>query len=105
MALTKDFRETVRERAQREPAFRRALLQEALQEIYCGDETVGFSLLRDYINATIGFPALARKTKMPSPSLQRMFGPSGNPRANNLFEVIRTLKKAEGVSFHLSVAS
>ena len=31
MALTRDFRDTIRERAQRDAGFRRALLQEALQ--------------------------------------------------------------------------
>jgi hypothetical protein len=31
MAMTRDFRETIGERAQREPQFRRALLREAIE--------------------------------------------------------------------------
>jgi DNA-binding phage protein len=101
MALTRDFRDTIRERAQREPAFRRSLLREGLQLINNGDFATGRAVLRNYINATIGFSELARETKIPSPSLQRMFGPSGNPSAQNLFGVIAALQRTEGVSIKL----
>jgi hypothetical protein len=37
MALTKDFRDTIRDRARRDPAFRRALLQEAIELLLVGD--------------------------------------------------------------------
>jgi DNA-binding phage protein len=103
MALTRDFRDTIRERAQREPAFRRSLLREGLQLINNGDFATGRAVLRNYINATIGFSELARETKIPSPSLQRMFGPSGNPSAQNLFGVIAALQKTEGVSIELQI--
>ncbi len=103
MALTRDFRDTIRERAQREPAFRQALLLEGLQLINNGDFSTGRSILRNYINATIGFTKLARKTKIPSPSLQRMFGPKGNPSAANLFGVIAALQKAEGVNVEIQL--
>ncbi|MBW8748371.1 MAG: transcriptional regulator [Acidobacteria bacterium] len=101
MALTRDFRETIRERAQREPAFRQSLLREGLQLINTGDFATGRAILRNYINATIGFSRLAQATKIPSPSLQRMFGPKGNPSAQNLFGVIAALQKAEGVNVEL----
>src|SRR5713226_7135693 len=103
MALTKDFRETIRERAQSEPAFRQGLLREGLELIYNGDFATGRAILRNYINATIGFPRLARETKIPSPSLQRMFGPNGNPSAQNLFGVIAALQRTEGVSIELQM--
>lgn len=105
MALTRDFRDTIRERAQREPAFRQALLQEALQLMTAGDFPTGRAILRNYINATMGFPELARKTRISSPSLQRMFGPQGNPSAQNLFGVLAALQKAEGVSVDLQMHS
>jgi DNA-binding phage protein len=103
MALTRDFRETIQERAQREPAFRQALLKEGLQLINTGDFATGRAILRNYINATIGFPALAKKTNISSPSLQRMFGPKGNPSAQNLFGVIAALQQAEGVIVELQM--
>ena len=105
MPLTKDFRDTIRERAQRDAAFRQNLLREGLELIYNGDFPTGRAILRNYINATIGFQELARATKIPSPSLQRMFGPSGNPRAENLFGVIAHLRKQEGVSVELQMHS
>jgi len=101
MALTRDFRETIRERAQREPEFRRALLLEGLQLITDGDLATGRSILRNYINATIGFAELARRTSISSPSLQRMFGPDGNPTAENLFGVIDQLQRQERVKVEL----
>jgi DNA-binding phage protein len=53
----------------------------------------------------MGFPELARETKISSPSLQRMFGPNGNPSAQNLFGVIAVLQKTEGVSFELQMCA
>ena len=103
MALTKDFRETIRSRAQREPAFRRALLQEAVELLLAGDVETGQGLVRNYINATVGFQELARAVNTPAPSLMRMFSPKGNPSAKNLFGVIAELQKQEGINFALKI--
>lgn len=101
MALTRDFKDTVQARARREPAFRRALLQEGIECLLGGDVEAGKIVLRDYINATIGFEALASRIDRSPKSLMRMFGPSGNPQARNLFEVLGCLQRHEGV--HLEV--
>jgi len=101
MPLTKDFRQTVRERVQRDPAFRRALLQEAIEQMLSGDVATGKALVRNYINATVGFQALARTVRTPAPSLMRMFSPKGNPSASNVFGVIAELQKHEGINFAL----
>jgi hypothetical protein len=81
MALTHDFKETIRARAQREPAFRQALLPEAVECIINGDLETGKAVLRDYVNATVGFQALERRTRVPAKSLMRMLGPKGSPSA------------------------
>ena len=60
------------------------------------------AILRDYINATIGFEELSRRTRCPA-SLMRMLGPNGNPQARNLFEVIHHLQRAELLHFELSL--
>ena len=104
MALTRDFKETVRDRAQADPAFRAALLSEALDLLISGDVEIGRALLRDYINATIGFQELGQKSGLPPKSLMRMFGPSGNPRADNLFAVIRLLQDETGVQIAVKAA-
>jgi hypothetical protein len=58
-------------------------------------------VLRDYINATIGFEELSGVTKKSPKSLMRMFGPRGNPQARNLLEILGYLQKREGI--HLEV--
>jgi DNA-binding phage protein len=97
MALTRDFKETVKARADRDPAFREALLTEAVEHLIAGKVDIGKAVLRDYINATVGFARLAKATGTPSKSLMRMLGPKGNPRANNLLAMIGKLQRVSGV--------
>ena len=101
MSLTRDFRETVQARVEREPAFREALLMEGVECLLAGDIDTGKAVLRDYINATIGFQKLGGLTDKSPKSLMRMFGPRGNPQARNLFEIISRLQEREGL--HLKV--
>ncbi len=97
MALTKEFKETVQARARRDAAFRRGLLTEALDCFLAGEFDEGKLLLRDYINATIGFEELARLTDKTPKSLMRMLSAGGNPRADNLFSIVSSLQETEGV--------
>ena len=101
MSLTRDFKETVQARARRDPAFREGLLKEGVDCLLAGDVDAGKIILRDYINATIGFEELSSLTNKPSKSLMRMFGPNGNPHARNLFDVISRIQQYQGV--HLEV--
>jgi len=101
MPLTRDFKRTVRARAERDPRFRKELLREGIESMLAGDLPTAKTILRDYINATIGFAELAEGTGIPPKSLMRMLGPSGNPRAANLFEVVSFLKDREGVHFRV----
>ncbi len=82
--------------------FRRALLREAIELMLSGDEKTGRAILRNYINATLGFQQLEEATSIPATSLMRMFGPKGNPSAKNLFGVLAAhLQKQEGVNFEI----
>jgi DNA-binding phage protein len=104
MALTRDFKDTIRARAERDPKFRKELLREGVESMLEGDIATAKAILRDYINATVGFTELANTTRIPSKSLMRMLGPSGNPRADNLFEVVSALQQREGIRFQLRSA-
>lgn len=104
MALTRSFKETVQARAKKDRAFRAALLSEGVEALLQGDVEAGKALLRDYINATIGFEALADRSEIPAKSLMRMFGPHGNPQAGNLFAVIACLQEAEDVALSVKAA-
>ena len=101
MALTREFRETVQARARRDAAFREGLLREGAECLLAGEVEAGKALLRDYVNATLGFEKLGALTKKSPKSLMRMFGPSGNPLAGNLFEVLRQLLRYEGVQLEV----
>jgi hypothetical protein len=50
MPFTKLFKDTVKERMERDPAFALALFEEALSAFFEGDTALGKSLLRDLIN-------------------------------------------------------
>ena len=104
MALTRSFKDTVKSRVERDPAFKEALLTEGLNTLLEGDLDTGKAVLRDYINATIGFAALAEATGTPAKSLMRMFSARGNPSASNLFAVIGHLQRASGVSREVRAA-
>ena len=101
MSLTRDFKETIRARIECDPDFREALLEEGVECLLSGDVETGKSVLRDYINATIGFRELGGLTDKSPKSLMRMLGPRGNPQARNLFEIIGCLQAHEGL--HLKV--
>jgi hypothetical protein len=104
MPLSRSFKETVQTRAQRDPAFREALLREGVEALLGGDLGTGKAVLRDYINATVGFEAVSAATGTPSKSLIRMFGPRGNPNAGNLFAVLGFLQKQEGLRLEVHPA-
>jgi DNA-binding phage protein len=101
MPLTHDFKETIQARVRREPKFRQALLREAVESYLNGDLETGKAVLRDYVNATLGFQALEEQTEIPAKSLMRMLGPKGSPSAANLSSILTALKKNEGVHFEL----
>jgi DNA-binding phage protein len=101
MPLTPDFKETIRARAARDSKFRKELLREGVECMLAGDTATSKTILRDYINATVGFAELAEATQIPSKSLMRMLGPTGNPRADNLFQIVSFLQNREGVRFHV----
>lgn len=97
MALTRDFKQTVVERAQRDPAFARALLDEAATLFLNGEPHTARLILRDLVNATIGFEALAAETAKPAKSLHRMLSKEGNPRMDNLAAIVGALCQRLGV--------
>ncbi len=105
MPLTRDFKQTILSRVQRDAAFRKELLRESIECFVLGDVETGKSVLRDYINATIGFAELAKVTQHSAKSLMRMLSPTGNPQARNLFEIVEYLQRKERVRFKVATAA
>lgn len=94
MALTRDFKETVIARVKSEPAFARALLDEAVSLFLQGEPDTAKLLLRDLVNATIGFEQLARQVEKSPKSVHRMLSPSGNPTMTHLAAIFAALQRA-----------
>jgi DNA-binding phage protein len=97
MALTREFKMTVAERVRRDPAFAKALLDEAATVFLNGKPDLARLILRDLVNATVGFEGLATETGKPSKSLHRMLSKQGNPSMDNLAAIITVLRKRLGV--------
>ena len=97
MALTRNFRRTVVERVQADPQFARALLDEAATLFLNGEADTARLVLRDLVNATVGFEALAAETAKPAKSLHRMLSKNGNPTMDNLAAILGVVRRKLGV--------
>ena len=104
MPLTRKFKATILEDMRRKPGFAKAMFVEGINSFLQNEIDVGKDILRDYINATIGFEKLGKKVGLPPKSLMRMFGPKGNPQARNFFVVIAALQKDAKIELHVTVA-
>lgn len=105
MALTRDFREFVLSRVRRDARFREALFTEAINAYLAGDTATGKAVLRDLVNATVGFEGLAVELDKPSKSLHRMLAPHGNPSTENFFGIVSALQKKTRVKLRVTAKS
>ena len=105
MALTRDFKETVNTRVHRDPEFANALLNEAIALFLNGEPETARLILRDLVNATVGFEELAVETSKPSKSLHRMLSAKGNPTMDNLTEILTVLRKKLQVDIKVQTVS
>ena len=105
MPLTRDFRETVQERARREPEFREMLLTSGVQCLLNGEVNVAKVVLRDYIETTMGYEKLGKLTGTTPESLACMFGKKGTASASDLLKVISCIQQHEGIQLEVNVVS
>ena len=103
MALTKEFKKTVLDRARRDPDFRKELLEEAMNEFLSGDLETAKIVLRDYINASTQFSKIAKRIHKNDKSVQRMLSPKGNPTTSNFCLLLNAIQKTEGVTFQVHI--
>ncbi len=102
MGLTQDFKKSVVERAQRDAKFREAMFTEAINACLESDTSTGKAMLRDLVNATIGFEGLSAEVKLPSKSLHRMLAERGNPSTENFFGIVSALQKKTRVRLRVT---
>ena len=103
MVLTRSFRETIKEQLSSQD-FRREFLREAVNNMVTGDLETAKSVLREYINGTVGFVALGQALSKSPKSLMRMLTPSCSPQARNLFEIVAYLQKIDGTVLEVRVS-
>jgi DNA-binding phage protein len=101
MAVTRDFKRTIAERAGHDPAFAKAMLDEAATLFLNGEPGIARAILRDLVNATLGFEALASESGMPSKSLHRMLSAGGNPTMDNLAAIFGAIGKSLNVDLQV----
>ncbi len=102
MALTRDFKVTIQERVLTEPEFRVGLLTQAAECLLDNEIDVAKALLRDYVNATLGFKQLGALMGKKPQSLMRMLSNNSNPRLSNISELVSALRKNEGIDLYVS---
>lgn len=101
MTLTRDFKETMAARAKRDPAFAKAMLDEAATLFLNGEPETARLILRDLVNVTVGFESLARATDKNSKSLHRMLSAAGNPTMDNLATIFGEIRKSLKVTLQV----
>ncbi|MCL4688947.1 MAG: hypothetical protein KJ007_10275 [Burkholderiales bacterium] len=62
-------------------------------------------MLRDLVNATIGFEGLAAEVSKPSKSLHRMLAQHGNPSIENFFSIVSALQKRTRARLNVTARS
>ena len=103
MALTRQFKKTVVARARRDAKFRDAMFAEAINAYLAGDTKTGKAMLRDLVNATLGFEGLSAEIRKPSKSLHRMLATRGNPSTENFFGIVKALQRKTRARLRVAV--
>ena len=91
------------ERVRNDPTFAQALLDEAITLFVNGEPESAKLILRDLVNATVGFEALAEAIHKPAKSVHRMLSKSGNPTMSNISAVFAAIKRALKVEVHTQI--
>jgi DNA-binding phage protein len=97
MVLARGVNRTVEERVRRDPDFAKALLDEAATLFLNGEPHTARVILRDLVEAVIGFEALASEIGKTSRSLQRMLSTEGNPSMDAVAIILGVVRKKLGV--------
>ena len=105
MPLTRPYDDTIRERAQCDPEFRRLLTTGAIENLLAGDVAVGKIRLRHTVNSTIGYEKLGELMGKTPDDIKRMCHPDYDTSVNDLFEIIWHIQQHEGIRLEVKVCS
>jgi len=105
MELTRDFKETINARVKKDAEFAKALLDEAINLFLNGESETARLILRELVNATVGFEEVAQETSKSSRSLHRMLSAKGNPTMDNLGVILKALSKKLNIVIQIHTES
>jgi DNA-binding phage protein len=105
MALTVDYKEGVLKDLRENPEMAREFYREAVRSIINGDIETGGVMLRDLVNAGIGFQRLARETGIRAPNLHRALSPEGNPTMKTFGKIAAAISAFMGFNSPMSAFS
>jgi DNA-binding phage protein len=95
---TTSYNEALKDMIEDNPHMAAEMLEGALNSLLSGELDEGRLLLRQFVNATMGFQELAKRTGKIDKNLMRTLSAAGNPTASNLFEIVQACIQAEGVT-------
>ena len=105
MITTRSYHETIVARIKRDREFARLFYAGVVEMILEGESAGALSRLRDLVNAQISFKELARQTGRGEKSLHRMLGRNGDPTAQNLATILRSIAEDLRVKPRVTVAA
>lgn len=93
----RDHKSAIVERLKTDESFKKAYLNEALNE---DEPAVVLSMLRDIVDATRGFTKLAKETGLARQSLYKVLSEKGNPEFGSVWKIVRILRKKNPTLVH-----
>jgi hypothetical protein len=95
-SLTRKHSETIRKDLQSSPSFRRALFAEAINSMLQGDFETGKSVLREYVEGTMGFVAMGNALGRSPRSVRQMLSHERCLRTRSFIEILVYVQRVEG---------
>lgn len=88
--------EVIVKQLQSDQTLRREHLRDAINSLFTEDYRASLLMIRDIINATCGFPTIAREIGANEKSVMQMLSDKGNPSSEKLLGILRYLIDQEG---------
>ena len=95
---TVKFDAAIKKMVENKPEIGTQMLEDAINAFLSSDLNEARVLLRQYVNATLGFKELARLTGKQDKNLMRALSTNGNPTMATFVEILGALQKASGVT-------
>lgn len=87
------------EELKKDREFLRHYLEETISSFFKNEQAVACLMLRDIVNATIGFPALAKKLGTTDKGIMQKLTKESNPSVKSVFSIIQSVLEHEKFTF------